>query len=123
MRSTDALTAVAAAPAEASAMAADAAALADVAIPAIPAPDAAAMLKGTPVGRKANDRANGRANGHRRGETVVPLPAMPEDGGDHDFVGFRDGPRPRRPSPACCRSRWRATARWWCGRNSTPRTR
>jgi hypothetical protein len=51
------------------------------------------MLKGTPVGRKANDRANGRANGHRRGETVVPLPAMPEDDSDddYDFVGFRNG--------------------------------
>ena len=90
VRSTDALAAVAAAPAEASAMA-DAAALTDVAIPAIPAPDAAAMLKGTPVGRKANDRANGRANGHRRGETVVPLPAMPEDDADADYDGFRNG--------------------------------
>jgi len=92
VRSTDALAAVAAAPAEASAMA-DAAALTDVAIPAIPAPDAAAMLKGTPVGRKANDRANGRANGHRRGETVVPLPAMPEDDSDDDYdlAGFRNG--------------------------------
>ena len=92
VRSTDALAAVAAAPAEATAMA-DAAVLADVAIPAIPAPDAAAMLKGTPVGRKANDRANGRANGHRRGETVVPLPAMPEGDSDddYDFVGFRNG--------------------------------
>jgi hypothetical protein len=51
------------------------------------------MLKGTPVGRKANDRANGRANGHRRGETVVPLPAMPEDDGDDDYdlAGFRNG--------------------------------
>ena len=94
VRSTDALAAVAAAPAEASAMAADAMVLSDVAIPAIPGPDAAAMLKGTPVGRKATDRANGRANGHhRRGETVVPLPAMPEDDSDddYDFVGFRDG--------------------------------
>ena len=92
VRSTDALAAVAAAPAEASAMA-HAVVLADVAIPAIPAPDAAAMLKGTPVGRKANDRANGRANGHRRGETVVPLPAMPDHDadGDYDFVGFRNG--------------------------------
>jgi ribosomal subunit interface protein len=85
VRSTDALAAVAAAPADATAVAADAAVLADVAIPAIPAPDAAAMLKGTPVGRKANDRANGRANGHRRGETVVPLPAMPEDDADDDY--------------------------------------
>jgi ribosomal subunit interface protein len=89
VRSTDALAAVAAAPADAAAVAADAAALADVAIPAIPAPDAAAMLKGTPVGRKASDRANGRAsgraNGHRRGETVVPLPAMPEDDADDDY--------------------------------------
>jgi ribosomal subunit interface protein len=92
VRSTDALAAVAAAPADASVMAADAAVLADVAIPAIPAPDAAAMLKGTPVGRKANDRANGRANGHRRSETVVPLPAMPDDADDdYDFVGFRNG--------------------------------
>ena len=92
VRSTDALAAVAAAPAEASAMAADAVVLTDVAIPAIPAPDAAAMLKGTPVGRKANDRANGRANGHghRRGETVVPLPDD-DSGDDYDFVGFRNG--------------------------------
>ena len=89
VRSTDALAAVAAAPAEATAMA-DAAVLADVAIPAIPAPDAAAMLKGTPVGRKATDRANGRANGHRRGETVVPLPDD-DSGDDYDFVGFRNG--------------------------------
>src|SRR6202034_2494492 len=85
VRSTDALAAVAAAPAGPSARAADAVVLSDVAIPAIPAPDAAAMLKGTPVGRKANDRANGRANGHRRGETVVPLPAMPDDDADDDY--------------------------------------
>jgi ribosomal subunit interface protein len=93
VRSTDALAAVAAAPAEASAMAGDAVVLADVAIPAIPAPDSAAMLKGTPVGRKANDRANGRANGHRRAETVVPLPTLPDDEGDddYDFVGFSKG--------------------------------
>jgi ribosomal subunit interface protein len=93
VRSTDALAAVAAAPAEASAMAADSVVLADVDIPAIPAPDSAAMLKGTPVGRKANDRAHGRANGHRRGETVVPLPAMPDDDADDDYdlAGFRNG--------------------------------
>jgi ribosomal subunit interface protein len=95
VRSTDALTAVAAAPAGAGAMTADAATLADVAIPAVPGPDAAAVLKGMPVGRKANVRPNSRANGRRRGETVVPLPALPEDdneGGfsDRDFVGFRD---------------------------------
>jgi ribosomal subunit interface protein len=95
VRSTDALAAVAAAPAGASAIAVDAASLADVAIPAMPAPDAAAVLKGMPVGRKATARAGSRANGHRRGEAVVPLPAMPEDdsaGGfsGGDFVGFRD---------------------------------
>jgi ribosomal subunit interface protein len=95
VRSTDALAAVAAAPAGASAMTADAATLADVAIPAVPAPDAAAVLKGMPVGRKANGRPNSRASGRRRGETVVPLPSLPEDdneGGysDRDFVGFRD---------------------------------
>ena len=44
VRSTDALTAVAAAPAEASVIAAEAAALADVDIPAIPRPDDAAVL-------------------------------------------------------------------------------
>jgi ribosomal subunit interface protein len=93
VRSTDALAAVAAAPAEASAMAGDATVLADVTIPAIPAPDSAAMLKGTPVGRKANDRANGRANGHRRAETLVSLPALPDDESDddYDFVGFSKG--------------------------------
>lgn len=85
VRSTDALTAVAAAPAEASAMVADAAALSGVAIPAIPAPDAAAMLNGTRVGRKAISKANGKANGHRRPETEVPLPALPDD--DDRFAG------------------------------------
>jgi len=102
VRSTDALAAVAAAPAPASAMAADAATLADVTIPAIPAPDDAAMLDGTPVGRRATSKANGKptgkstgkANGHRRAETVIPLPALPQDdseGGlsDRDFAGFR----------------------------------
>ena len=96
VRSTDALAAVAAAPAGAASMtAADAAALADAAIPAVPAPDAAAVLKGMPVGRKTSSRPS-RANGRRRGETVVPLPSLPEDddseGGfsDRDFVGFRD---------------------------------
>jgi ribosomal subunit interface protein len=82
VRSTDALAAVAAAPAAA-------VALADVAIPAIPAPDDAAMLKGMRVGRKANGktsgggksaaRVGGRLNGHRRPETMVPLPALPDD--------------------------------------------
>jgi ribosomal subunit interface protein len=95
VRSTDALAAVAAAPAAASAVTADAATLADVAIPAVPAPDAAAVFKGMPVGRKPGGRPNSRANGRRRGETVVPLPSLPEDdneGGftDRDFIGFRD---------------------------------
>ena len=95
VRSTDALTAVA--PAGTNAMTVDAATLADVAIPAIPAPDAAAVFKGTPVGRKTSGRPHSKANGHRRGETVVPLPSMPEDddneGGfsDRDFAGYRDG--------------------------------
>ncbi len=87
VRSTDALTAVAAAPAEASTMAGDAVALADVDIPAIPAPDDAAMLNGTRVGRKAVSKANGKANGHRRPEATVPLPALP---GDDDAFGDRD---------------------------------
>jgi ribosomal subunit interface protein len=95
VRSTDALAAVAAAPAAPIALAGEAATLAGVSIPSIPAPDAAAVLKGTPVGRKANGRSSGRAGGHRRGETVVPLPALPEDdaeGGfsNRDFAGFRD---------------------------------
>ena len=94
VRSTDALAAVAPAPAGANAVAADEATLADIAIPAIPAPDAAAVFKGMPIGRKANGRTGSRANGHRR-ETVVPLPSMGEDdteGGfsDRDFIGFRD---------------------------------
>jgi ribosomal subunit interface protein len=103
VRSTDVHTAVAAAPADA--MAAEAAALADVDIPAIPQPDDAAMLSGTPVGRRANGKANGklgaratvkagtRLSGHRRPEAVVPLPAFPADEGgltDYDFDGFRD---------------------------------
>ena len=94
VRSTDALAAVAAAPAGANAMTADAATLADVAIPAVPAPDAA-VFKGMSAGRKANGRTISRTNGRRRGQTVVPLPSLPEDdkeGGysDRDFVGFRD---------------------------------
>jgi ribosomal subunit interface protein len=90
VRSTDALAAVAAAPAEAAAMTAEAAALADVAIPAIPAPDDAAMLNGTPVGRKANGRSNGKAHGHRRPETGIPLPSLPGDNGSRDFEDRRD---------------------------------
>jgi ribosomal subunit interface protein len=104
VRSTDALTAVAAAPAEAATVAAEAAALVDVDIPAIPRPDDAAMLAGTPVGRRASGKANAksgtrtaakagpRLNG-RRPEAVVPLPAFPADEGvlaDQDFDGFRD---------------------------------
>ena len=102
VRSTDALAAVAAAPAEASAMAAEAAALADVEIPDIPQPDDAAMLAGTPVGRRANGKTNSKPNarmaakvatklnGNRRPEAVVPLPAFPEDDMAPDFNGFRD---------------------------------
>jgi ribosomal subunit interface protein len=93
VRSTDALAAVAAAPAEASAMMADAAALADVAIPAIPAPDDAAMLNGTRVGRKAISKANGKVNGHRRAGPVVPMPTQPgddDDFGDRDYGALRN---------------------------------
>ena len=98
VRSTDALTAVAAPSADATAAAAEAAALAAADIPAIPRPDDAAMLAGTPVGRRATGKANSkpgaRATGQRRSEAVVPLPALPEDdeGGltDRDFDGFRD---------------------------------
>ncbi len=92
VRSADALTAVAAGPAEASVMMAEAVSLADVDIPAIPAPDDAAMLNGTRVGRKAGSKANGKANGHRRTESAVPLPARPGDDdafGDRDFNGAR----------------------------------
>jgi ribosomal subunit interface protein len=97
VRSTDALTAVAAAPAEARAIAAEAAALADVVIPEIPAPDAAAQLAGQRIGRKAYGKVNGRATARsangRRPETVVPLPALPDDEGgftNQDFDGYRD---------------------------------
>jgi ribosomal subunit interface protein len=108
VRSTDVLTAVAAAPADATAVAADAqrGSLADVDIPAMPQPDDAAMLGGTPVGRRAGVKASGksgargqrfapagpRPNG-RRPEAVVPLPAFPADEGgpsNQDFDGFRD---------------------------------
>ncbi len=64
VRSTDALTAVAAAPAEAGLVLA-----------------------------KANAKLASRANGQRRAETVVPLPALPEDEGGmtaNAFDGFRD---------------------------------
>jgi ribosomal subunit interface protein len=105
VRSTDALAAVAAAPAEANAMAAEAAALAHVEIPEIPQPDDAAMLNGTRVGRKANGRTGGRPSSRgstrvsgrpagtasHRPETTVPLPAMPADDAAPDFTAFRDG--------------------------------
>jgi len=104
VRSTDALTAVAAVPADATAEAAEAAALADVDIPAIPQPDDAARLAGMPVGRRVNGKTSGKASARttakagakpsgRRPEAVVPLPAYPADEGgltDHDFEGFRD---------------------------------
>lgn len=100
VRSTDALAAVAAAPAEVTAMVAETAALADVEIPAMPVPDEAAMLDGTRVGRKVSgrtgSRVGGRVNGRpgspssRRPETTVPLPAMPQDDEAADFSGYRD---------------------------------
>jgi ribosomal subunit interface protein len=98
VRSTDALAAVAAGPAEAGVIAAEAASLADVDIPAIPKPDDAAMLGGTSVGRRANGKANARGtakvgakpNAHRRPEAVVPLPAFQEADVAPDFDGFRD---------------------------------
>jgi ribosomal subunit interface protein len=103
VRSTDALTAVAAGPADARAIATETAALADVDIPAMPRPDDAAVLAGTPVGRKANAKGSGkpsaraaarvgsRPSGQRRPEAVVPLPTFPRDKeSGHDFDGFRD---------------------------------
>jgi ribosomal subunit interface protein len=92
VRSTDSLAAVAA-PISAGAAMADTADLADVDIPAIPAPDDAAMLGGLRVGRKAaakpggrtGPRFAGRANGHRRPEATVPLPTFPSD--DAPMVG------------------------------------
>jgi ribosomal subunit interface protein len=102
VRSTDALTAVAAAPAEARVIAAETAALADVDIPAIPRPDDAAMLAGTPVGRRAGGKASGkpssrtaakvgaRLNGQRRPEAVVPLPEFADEDMVPDFEGFAD---------------------------------
>jgi ribosomal subunit interface protein len=103
VRSTDALAAVAAGPADARALAAEAGALADVAIPAIPQPDDAAMLAGTPVGRKANGKGSGkpsvraaakvgnRPGGQRRPEAVVPLPAFSqEEDPGREFDDFRD---------------------------------
>jgi len=100
VRSTEVLAAVAA-PAGADAAVAEPADLADVTIPTIPAPDDAAMLNGTPVGRRAGTRAHGksgartgarpggRMNGQRRPEAVIPLPAMPADEAV-DFAGFSD---------------------------------
>jgi len=106
VRSTDALAAVAAGTADATVIAAETAALADVDIPAIPRPDDAAVLAGTPVGRKANGKGSGKPStraaakvgskvngGPRRPEAVVPLPAFPQDEGgpaNRDFAGFRD---------------------------------
>ena len=100
MRSTDALAAVAAAPAEASAMAADAAALADVDIPAIPRPTtrpcwtarrSAAGRQGRQAERRATAKAGARPNGHRRAaRRWCRSRRSPEDEADRDFDGFRD---------------------------------
>jgi ribosomal subunit interface protein len=98
VRSTEVLAAVAAAPAGADAVVAESADLADIAIPAIPAPDDAAMLNGTPAGRRANSRAHGKPSardggrpyGHRRTEAVVPLPAMSDDDDAIDFAAFTE---------------------------------
>ncbi|MGH3247933.1 MAG: ribosome hibernation-promoting factor, HPF/YfiA family [Trebonia sp.] len=94
VRSTDAIDAVAAAPAEVGRMAAEAAALAEVNIPAIPEPDDAARLAGTRLGRRASGKSSGKPgsrvaaragtrlnshDGHRRPEAVVPLPALPAE--------------------------------------------
>jgi ribosomal subunit interface protein len=90
VRSTEVLAAVEVPAAAASVMAAEVSSQADVAIPAIPAPDDAAMLKGLPVGRKANGKLGGRVNGHRK--HGVPHPALPQDDDDiADFDGFADG--------------------------------
>ena len=118
VRSTDALTAVTAAPAAAAAMAADAAALAEIPIPAIPAPDDAAMLKGMPVGRKANGKA-GHPPERAAGTAGRPAPggrgAAPGDARGRCRARLRrasaTGPRPRNPSQACCRWIWWATVR------------
>jgi ribosomal subunit interface protein len=100
VRSTDALAAVAAGPAEASAMAAEAAALADVDIPAIPRPDDAAMLNGRRLNGKGNGktapraaaRAGARTNAHRRGESVLSLPEFAvDDDLDFDDAGTSSG--------------------------------
>ncbi len=101
VRSTEVLAAVAAGPAGAEAAVTEPADLADVAIPAIPRPDDAAVLNGTPVGRRASTKAHGkpgtkngarpgsRPNGQRRPEAVIPLPALPEDEA-LDFDDFGD---------------------------------
>src|ERR1700761_1726581 len=87
VRSADSLAAVAA-PVEADTLA-QSAALADVAIPAIPRPDDAAMLGGTPVGRKAGKSAS-RHNGHKRPTTTVPLPDLADDDALAEFSAFRE---------------------------------
>src|SRR6201996_4638175 len=89
VRSADALAAVGAPAAAASVRAAESSPLADVAIPEIPAPDDAAMLKGTPVGRKANGKVHGKVNGHRK--HAVPHPALSQDDDIADFDAFADG--------------------------------
>ena len=103
VRSTDALAAVAAAPADARRP--RTAALADVDIPAIPAPGRrgqAGRHAGWPPGERQGQRqarredgGEGRRQGERPAppEAVVPLPAFPADEGgltESDFDGFRD---------------------------------
>ena len=119
VRSTDALTAVAAAPAEASHMAAEAAALDDVAIPEIPRPDRAAVLDGRRVsaqgGAKTATRAAGKTatksnghNGHRRSESVVELPDFEADEAGEE----RDGTVPMQmvgDGPLVVREKFHAT--------------
>ena len=101
VRSTEVLAAVAAAPAGRG-RGGRAADLAGVAIPAIPAPDDAAMLNGMPVGRRAapGTRQAGRA-GRRQGERAPPPggggPASGDAGGrGRSSTSPASATRPRR---------------------------
>ena len=115
MRSTDALAAVAAAPAR-RAMAADAVVWPTSPSPPSPLPNRR-IAQGHAGRAQGDDRANGRANGHRRAETVVPLPARPDDESDDDYdlVGFRNGAEAEAGLSGCRQSRWKATARGRAG--------
>ncbi len=77
--------------------------------------------------RRASDRRKPRKPAH--GVPADPALDGAADGcpgagpGGRDTAAWTTGPTPKYSSTAWCRSRWKETARWSCGRSSTTRRR